>query len=57
MGTYRHTRTKRLDNRVDVLGLDAVDDIVAAPRDEVTASQNFNFRLVYTQHSSIDNDT
>jgi hypothetical protein len=41
----RHTGTKGLHDGVDVLCLDTVDDVVAAPRDKVAASHNLHSGL------------
>lgn len=41
----RHTWAECLHDGVDVLRLDAVDDVVAAPGDKVTALHDLNFGL------------
>ena len=45
LGSRRHTWPKSLHNGVNVLRLDAVDDVVAAPRDEMATLHNLNFGL------------
>lgn len=52
-GSKKPTRPKRLHNGVDVLRLDAVDDVVAASGDKVAGSHDLNFGLEQSQHASI----
>ena len=48
-----HTRPKSLYNGINVLRLDTIDDVIAAPGDKVAASHYFNFWLELSQHASI----
>lgn len=48
------TWSESLHDSVNVFSFDAVDDVVAASGDKMTASHNFNFRLGQAQHGSID---
>lgn len=48
-----HTRAKSLHNGIDVLRLDTINDVIAAPGNKVAASHDFNFWLELSQHASI----
>ena len=52
-GRRNHTWPKRLHNGINILRLDTIDDVIAAPRDKMAASHNFNFWLELSQHASI----
>ena len=48
-----HTGTECLDDSIDILGLNAVDDVVAASGYEMTALHDLHSGLAQSQHKSI----
>lgn len=48
-GASAHTRTKGLHDRIDILGLNAVNDVVAAPRHEMAVLHDFHSGLAQSQ--------
>lgn len=44
-GSQWHTGSKCLHDSVNVFSFNTVDDVIAAPRNEVAALHNLNFRL------------
>jgi hypothetical protein len=51
-GQAWRTRAEDSHDSIDVLSLDAVDDVVAGTRDEVTAGHDFDLRLVVLSDGS-----